>query len=140
MWRNTGIAHQMAVLAAGLYGGQAAAAGVDMVGGVGAMAWLNSFGRDAEREADAFAVEVMPRAGYDPEGLVTFFDTLSREGGANPPSFLSSHPATTERIQNTRAVIEETVYRPGLKLTDGGRLEIIQRRILLLTGRAGPRY
>ncbi len=138
--RNTGIAHQFLVLAAGLYGGRAAAAGADMVGGLGAMAYLNSFGRDAEREADAFAVAVMPRAGYDPKGLVTFFETLAQQGGANPPSFLSSHPATTERIENTRASIEETVYRPGLKLTDSGRLEIIQRRILLLTGRAEPRY
>jgi predicted Zn-dependent protease len=99
------------------------------------MAYLNQFGREAEREADAYAVEVLPRAGYDPEGIVTFFETLLNEGKSQGPSFLSSHPATEERIENTRALIADSVgaEQSRLRRDDGGQLEIVQHRIRVLT-------
>ncbi len=133
--RNTGIAHQVGVLAAGILGGGAAAQAVNLLGGVGAMAYLNQFGRDAEREADAFAVRTVPRAGYDPSGITSFFQTLIEEYGDRGSSFLSSHPATNERIENTRALIRAQNLPPGLREDDDGRLEIVQHRIKLLGGK-----
>jgi predicted Zn-dependent protease len=130
--RNTSIGQQVLVLGAGLLGGSAAAGAANIVTGIGAMAVLNKFGRDAETEADAFAVEVMPRAGYNPTGIVTFFETLRQEGGASPPAFLSSHPATADRIAATSSLIREGGLSTGLRSDDAGRLEIIQRRIRLL--------
>ncbi len=135
--RSTGYAHQVAVLATNVLLGGAAAGAVNLGGGLAASAYLNSFGRDAEREADAFAVQVMPGAGYHPEGLVSFFRILQSEGGGGVPEFLSSHPATSERMANTRRMIREQQLPPGLKTNDGGKLEIIQRRIRLLTGKTG---
>lgn len=133
--QGVGILYQLGVLTAAILGGGAAASAVNVGGGLAAMAYLNQFGREAEREADAFAVRVMPAAGYDPRGLVTFFETLMEEtGGAGPPEFLSSHPATQERIQNTRAQIAASNPPPGLRVRDNGKLEIIQRRIRLLSG------
>jgi predicted Zn-dependent protease len=133
--RGVGILHQLGVLTTGLLLGGAAASVADLGGGIAAMAYLNQFGREAERESDSFAVSVLPRAGYDPHGLVTFFDTLRREsGGGEPPAFLSSHPATAERIENTRREIAATQLPAGLRVHDNGRLEIIQRRIRLLGG------
>jgi predicted Zn-dependent protease len=115
----------------------AAAGAVNLLGGVAGVAYLNTFGREAEADADAFAVEVLPRAGYDPRGLVSFFDTLAREGGAGGPSFLSSHPAPKDRIQATSARIAAAHLPPNLEVSDGGRLEIIQQRIRLLAGDGG---
>lgn len=135
--RNTGILHQVAVIGAGVAGGSAAAGAVNLLGGVAGVAYLNTFGREAEADADAFAVEVLPRAGYDPRGLVSFFDTLAREGGAGGPSFLSSHPAPKDRIQATSARIAAAHLPPNLEVSDGGRLEIIQQRIRLLVGESG---
>ncbi len=135
--KGTNLGYQALVLAAGMLGGGAAASAAQMGGGVAALAYLNSFGREAEMEADAFAVDVLPKAGYDPDGLLTFFETLRYESGSQPTGFLSSHPATSERIGATRARIAAQPPRPGVRVNDGGRLEIIQRRILLLTGRAG---
>jgi predicted Zn-dependent protease len=137
--RNTGIAHQGAVIAAGVLGGSTAAGAANLGGALAGTAYLNKFGRDAERESDAFAVEVMPRAGYDPIGLVTFFKTLRSETGSGGASFLSSHPATDERIEETRRLIEALPPRAGLRVDDSGRLEIIQQRIRLLTGAVRPR-
>jgi predicted Zn-dependent protease len=110
--KNTGLAHQALVLGAGIAGGGTAAGAANLLGGVAGMAYLNSFSRDAEVEADAFAVAVLPAAGYDPRGLVTFFETLQRE-----------------------RLIAESHLPPTLRVDDGGRLEIIQRRIQLITKR-----
>ena len=134
--RAVGVVRQVGVVAAGVAAGPAAAGAASLLGGVASLAALNSFGREAEREADEFAVEILPRAGYDPEGLVTFFQTLQREGGAAPPAFLSSHPATQERIEETERLVAALPSRAGLRSDDGGRLEIIQRRIRLLTDTA----
>lgn len=133
--RGVGIAHQVGVLTAGLIGGGAAAQAASLGGGLAGSAYLNAYGRDAEREADQFAVEVLPRAGYDPDGLVSFFETLRLEtGGGGGLAWLSSHPATDERIANTRAAIQAESLPRGLMVRDGGKLEIIQRRIRLLYG------
>jgi predicted Zn-dependent protease len=136
--RNTGIAHQGLVVAAGVLGGSSAAGAANLGGVLAGTAYLNKFGRDAERESDAFAVEVMPKAGYDPIGLVTFFKTLRHESGSGGATFLSSHPATDERIEETRLLIEALPPHGNLRVDDSGRLEIIQRRIRLLTGQATP--
>ena len=131
--QGVGIAHSLGVVAAAVIGGGLAAEAVNVGGGLAAMAYLNQFGREAEREADNFAVEVLPRAGYDPRGLVTFFETLMQEScGSEPPAFLSSHPATRERIDNTRREIAASELPRGLRVDDDGKLEIIQRRIRLL--------
>jgi len=136
--RTTGIVYQLGALAAAIFVGGNAAAGGQLLGELAAVAYLNTFTRDAEVEADAFAVEVLPRAGYDPRGLLSFFETLAAQGGPHVPEFLSSHPATEDRIESTRALIAERELPPDLRVRDDGRLEIIQRRIELLTGRATP--
>lgn len=133
------IGHQVLVLGAGALGGGTAAGAANALGGLGVTATLNSFGREAEREADDFAVQVMPRAGYDPHGLPSFFETLIAEGGPNVPEFLASHPAPADRLATTRREIDALALPPGLRIEDGGRLEIIQRRIVLLTGDSGAR-
>jgi predicted Zn-dependent protease len=133
-------ARQIGMVAGAVAAGAAGATAANLIGGAASLAALNSFGRDAEREADVFAAEVMPRAGYDPEGLVTFFHTLIGEAtpGAQGSSFLSDHPATQERIEEARKAIDAQPLPEGLARDDNGRFEIIQRRIQILTGAAAP--
>ncbi len=133
--RNAGIATDVATLAGSVFGmGGVANLGSNL------LAWqvMNSFGREDEAEADAFAVDVLPAAGYSPDGLVTFFETMRAEGGGEPPAFLSDHPTTADRIEITRELIAAQPRRADLRVTDGGRLEIIQQRIRLLTGAPAP--
>jgi predicted Zn-dependent protease len=137
--RNTGLAYQLGVALANAFGGGAAAAGAQLGGQLAAMSYLNRFGRDAERESDAFAVEVLPRAGYDPRGMVSFFEMLLWEDqGPSAPAFLSSHPPTRERLARSRELVSALPPGGPLIVDDRGKLEIIQRRILLLTGRVAP--
>ena len=142
--RNTGILYQTGVLAAWLFGGGMGASAAQLGGGLAATAYLNTFGREAEMQADAFAVDAMPNANWDPNGLVNFFKTLQAQGGPNVPSFLSSHPATDDRIEATTTRIAELSPGGSLRVDDGGKLAIIQRRIEILTGatrtQPKPRY
>lgn len=136
--RSVGIGQKAAVIAADVLFGSHAGGATNLLGGMAAASYLNTFGREAEREADAFAVDVMVRAGYDPNGLVSFFETLRQEGGPRPPAFLSSHPTTESRIADTSALIRAKGRLTGLRKEDGGRFEIIQRRVDLRTGTAAP--
>jgi predicted Zn-dependent protease len=73
---------------------------------------LASFSRSQEFEADGIGVGIAARAGYDPFGAVRFLSSLERQAGLKPtgqgasaqrpPDFLSSHPATPERVRNAQ--------------------------------------
>ena len=137
--RNTSVLQQVAVIGVGVAAGGNAAGAANILTGLGAMAYLNRFTREAEAEADAFAVETMAPAGYHPSGLLTFFVTLQNEGGDAPPAFLSDHPTTRERIETGKALIDSMQLSTRVRVDDGGRLEIIQQRIRLLQKLSQPR-
>ncbi len=74
---------------------------------------LASFSRAQEFEADAIGIGIAARAGYDPYGAVRFLTSMGRnaelksssgQSHADPRAqdFLSSHPATPERIKNAQ--------------------------------------
>src|SRR6266550_6050231 len=61
--------------------------------------------RDEEREADFLGVRTLPKAGIDPQGMVTMFQKLQRIEEQNSDllgSLFSDHPDAEERIANTR--------------------------------------
>ena len=83
--------------------------------------YFAKYGRDAEREADHLGVIYMYNAGYDPHGMVTMFQELLSRRKSQPGSvetFFSSHPITEERIQTSRAQIEQLPPRPNLITND----------------------
>lgn len=65
------------------------------------------FSRELESEADTNGLAALRRAGIAPQGMVSFFDKLSREQGATPPALLSTHPASQERMRALQTMIRE---------------------------------
>ena len=70
---------------------------------------LANFSRAQEFEADGIGVGIAARAGYDPFGAARFLTSMGRNadmraggGDARSPDFLSSHPATPERVKNAQ--------------------------------------
>jgi predicted Zn-dependent protease len=63
------------------------------------------YSRDAEREADRYAIDLMRKAGYDPRHFTALLGRIEppKRVRAFVPSFLSSHPATEERLALVRA-------------------------------------
>jgi len=69
-----------------------------------AIAAINGYGRDLEREADAEGMERLVRAGYDPKEAPRVFELLrseSKDRGSLETFFFGSHPRLTERIETT---------------------------------------
>ena len=128
------IGKNVAVIAATILGGGQLGRATGMVGGIASAAYLNKFTREDEIEADAFAIQALVDAGYHPDGLVTFFETLLSEATTRPPEFLSSHPTTEKRIQTVKLLIASKENLANLAYTDNGRFEIIQRRVRLRMG------
>jgi predicted Zn-dependent protease len=105
-----------------------------MAGSIAGHAFLATFSRDDEREADALGFETMTNAGWNPNGMVTMFETLKKEGGGGSmPQFLSTHPATDERIENARKAVAQFADGDKLRLDDP-KLPIIQERLRLIVG------
>jgi predicted Zn-dependent protease len=69
------------------------------------------FSRDTEREADDAGWDLLISANIDPRGMIDFFRTMQMDLARNPAaaaadgglSFLSTHPATAERIARLEA-------------------------------------
>lgn len=85
--------------------------GVEQVGiQVGGSAIFAGYSRDAEREADATAIQYLVASRIDPRGMVSLFEKLLAERQRNPAAverWFSTHPTENERIQNTRAAIAD---------------------------------
>jgi predicted Zn-dependent protease len=73
---------------------------------------LASFSRAQEFEADGIGVGISARAGFDPFGASRFLTDMQRNadlkpaagsGDARAPDFLTTHPATPERVKNALA-------------------------------------
>ena len=64
-----------------------------------------SFGREQEEDADAFAVRLAARAGYDPAAMGRLLERMEQPGG--PPSFLRTHPSGPERRRRLEELARE---------------------------------
>jgi predicted Zn-dependent protease len=66
--------------------------------------------REHEREADRIGLTILERSGYDPRGMVSFFERMLRANRLNEfksaPSYLRTHPLTVERIADMQGRVE----------------------------------
>lgn len=69
--------------------------------------------RQDELEADNFGLENIKRANYAPAGMVSFMNKLLKKGGGSLPTFLSTHPATSARIQALQGKIDPAQAKVG---------------------------
>ncbi len=105
----------------------------------GGAAVFARYGREAEREADRRAITTLAAAGYDPEGVASFFEELLRQQAREPSlleGWFASHPTSRERVENARAMIAAMdVDRAGLT-DDTPEYQAFRARVLQLGGEA----
>ena len=78
-----------------------------------------SYSRRQERDADRYSVEIMARAGRDPAAIARFFELMrARFGDAGDSAILTTHPATGERIEETRRYAAEIAQDGAAVLSD----------------------
>jgi predicted Zn-dependent protease len=71
------------------------------------------FSREQERDADLHALQYLRAAQIDPHGMIEFFQRIEKEYSKDNPlgglersvAFFSTHPATSDRIEEIKALI-----------------------------------
>ena len=96
---QTGIGIAASVL--GLSQGQAQLAGL-----AGDLGISRPHSRTQETEADLMGLELMARAGYDPNAAISLWRKMqSASGRGEPPQFLSTHPVSSTRIATIQSLL-----------------------------------
>lgn len=82
-------------------------AGVQVAGQLAIGVAMNGYSRSQEDEADQRGTDLAAKAGYDPKGLLGFFETLKQAHPDSPEwmAWASDHPRTGDRIQRVSAHI-----------------------------------
>jgi predicted Zn-dependent protease len=115
----------------------AAGAGSDVVqGGIAvaqgsqAQAQIN-FTRSNEHEADRIGIEALADAGFDPQGMASFFEVISRQTGSGEfkvPEFLRTHPVSSARIAESRSRARDY---PAVRGNDSKNYGVARARLLV---------
>ncbi len=117
--RGTGMM-SMAMLVGALLVGGLLGGGSDLIQGalmasqgMGMQQRIN-FTRAHEHEADRIGIGTLSAAGFDPRGLPSFFETMSRKeslAAAAIPEILRTHPVSVNRIAEARGRITPQMMR-----------------------------
>lgn len=67
------------------------------------------FSRTMETEADIMGMELMARAGYNPEAAINVWKKMEKLGGDAPPELLSTHPSDKSRIARLQAKLPKVM-------------------------------
>lgn len=131
------MAMQLATIAAILLGGPEAAV-------LAAGANLNlelSYSREHEEESDAAGLIYLRRAGYNPEGLLKFFETLASYERFNPPllpGYFSTHPGVQDRLRIVAALLRSQKRdQPSFASQSPSEVEDWQRTAIVLRSISG---
>ncbi len=100
--------------------------------GVAILLAFLKFSRSAEAEADMLGAEYTWASGYDPNGMLTFFEKLQGQK-RQTSSVFSTHPATSVRIGNVRQLIARFPERDEY-LVSSSDFNRIQDRLAVLSG------
>ncbi|HRP35173.1 MAG TPA: M48 family metalloprotease [Gammaproteobacteria bacterium] len=134
---RTSILATAAVLAAILLGagGDAIPAAIMSAQGLAIQEQIN-YTRANEYEADRIGLGFLARAEFDPMGMPSFFEVLSREAalpGSRVPEFLQTHPLSSNRIAETRDRAERTEARA---VRESPMYDLMRARIHVLNARS----
>jgi len=138
--KNSSIINMAALLGAILVGVAAGVGGDAITGAVMASQGLSAqqqinFTRANEYEADRVGIGILNEAGFNPQGMPDFFETMSRLTGlsnSQVPEFLLTHPVTTNRIAETRG---RAAQYPIKDVPDTVSYGLIRARLQFLTAK-----
>lgn len=87
---------------------------MDLANTVASVTFQLPHSREQESEADEIGMELMARAGYDPNAAVSVWKKMLAANQGGPPEFLSTHPSPSSRIQDLQKLVPKVMplYKP----------------------------
>lgn len=67
------------------------------------------FSRTMESEADVIGMELMARAGYNPEAAINVWKKMEQLESSSTPELLSTHPSDASRIERLQAKLPQVI-------------------------------
>ena len=82
---------------------------LDLANTIASVTFQLPHSREQESEADIMGLELMARAGYDPNAAVNVWKKMMAAEKSSPPEFLSTHPAPGNRIAELQAAVPKVM-------------------------------
>jgi predicted Zn-dependent protease len=123
-----------AVLVGVATGSADAVPGIIAMGQGAAMQQQINFTRMEEHEADRVGIGYLAAAGFDPNGMPEFFETMMRQrglAGSEIPSLLLTHPVDSVRVAEARARVAS--MPPVSRRPDSDSYAFIRERVRVLS-------
>lgn len=119
----------LAILGGALGSNQSIGAVLAQVGaGFAVNSVLLKYSRDAERQADVLATQILYDNGYDPRAMAQFFEKIQAESrGGRPPDFFSSHPSPENRAERLNTEVQNLGGSPRGYRTNSDEFREIKR-------------
>lgn len=104
----------LAGLGAAILGAATGSQAIGQAASVGSDLYIRSYSRSQESQSDELGIRYLSRAGYDPGAMASFLTNLDAQTkldariagrqGSEGPSYMSTHPVTTDRIAAARQI------------------------------------
>jgi Zn-dependent protease with chaperone function len=92
------------------------------------------FSREAERQADRYGAQMLFDTGFNPQGMVSFFEKLASTGQSQPgvvEKFFASHPSLQDRANNIADLLKQFASAGNLQ-NDSPEFQAVKTRLASL--------
>jgi len=126
---------QIAMIPVIIMTGGIAGLGASEAANYGIPAAFGKFSRNFEAQADYLGIQYMYKAGYDPNGMINFFEKLEALEKKRPGVYMKlygDHPQTPDRIAKSQEEIEKILPPRNQYKIDSSDFEQAKRRLALI--------
>ena len=99
---------------------------------------ITKFSRNFETEADYLGLEYLYKTGYDPQGLISFFERVQAREKEKPGKLaraFATHPQTTDRIKKSQQEIARILPARDLYIISSSDFEAVRARLTAIENR-----
>ena len=126
---------QMAMIPVIIMTGGIAGLGANEAANYGVPAMFRKFSRGFEAQADYLGIQYMYKAGYDPNGMINFFEKLQALDKKRPGVYVKlygDHPQTPDRIAKSQEEIGKILPPRDQYKIDTSDFELAKKRLALI--------
>jgi predicted Zn-dependent protease len=126
---------QLAMIPVVIMTGGLAGLGVSEAANYGIPAAFGKFSRGFEAQADYLGIQYMYKAGYDPNGMINFFEKLQALDKKRPGLYMKlygDHPQTPDRIAKSQREISDILPPRDQYILDTSEFQQARKRLALI--------